>query len=355
MGVVKKRGNYWLDYRVKGRRYRQKVGLSKTVADKAWAKVQVQIAEDKFLDIKKTLKIKLRDFSVDFINLHCKVNHSSWEKASLGRVKSLNRFFGNMYLHEVTVPEIERMKAQRLKEVSPATVNRELAGLKCLFNRAKAWGKFYGENPVKEVKFLKETNHLLRYLDAEEITQLLEVAKKPIKGIIITALNTGMRRGEILNLKWVDIDFHQKIIHLLKTKSGKKREIPINKILSDTLVGIRKNPRSSYVFCKKNGEPYKDIRTIFLTALKHAGITKKCRFHDLRHTFASHLVMSGIDLNTVRELLGHADLKTTLIYAHLSRDHKKRAVEVLSPKMETKKIPKENMPESIDKVLSISL
>jgi len=104
--------------------------------------------------------------------------------------------------------------------------------------------------------------------------------------------------------------------------------LPMNEFLKNTLISVRKNPSSPFVFNNRSGEPFKDIRTQFTTVLRRAGI-KKIRFHDLRHTFASQLVMSGVDLNTVRELLGHADLKTTLIYAHLSQDHKKQAVNVL--------------------------
>jgi len=143
-----------------------------------------------------------------------------------------------------------------------------------------------------------------------------------------------MRRGEIFNLKWRDIDFKRDIISLLKTKSGDKRMIPINEFLKNKLISIRKHPKSEYVFCKQDGQPYKDIRTQFNTVLRNAGISKM-RFHDLRHTFASQLVMNGIDLNTVRELLGHADLKTTLIYSHLSQDHKKQAVNVLCSNRDT--------------------
>lgn len=155
-----------------------------------------------------------------------------------------------------------------------------------------------------------------------------------IGSIIILAINSGMRRGEIFNLKWRDIDFNQDIIYLLKTKSGEKRMIPMNEFLKNTLISVRKHPNSSFVFNNRSGEPFKGIRTQFSTVLRRAGI-KRIKFHDLCYTFASQLVMSGVDLNTVRELLGHADLKTTLIYAHLSQDHKKRAVDVLNQKMDT--------------------
>ena len=174
----------------------------------------------------------------------------------------------------------------------------------------------------------------MRFLEKEEIVKLLASANKTLKPIVIVALNTGMRLGEILGIKWRDIDIKRGIIHLYNTKNGEKREIPINEQVKTAFIRTRKHPQSEYVFCKSDGSQLRDIRTSFFTALRKSGI-KDFRFHDLRHSFASHLVMSGIDLNTVRELLGHKSLRMTIRYSHLSPDHKKRAVDVLSKRMDT--------------------
>lgn len=189
-------------------------------------------------------------------------------------------------------------------------------------------------NPAKNVRFFKENNCRLRYLEKEEINKVIQASPLRLKPIIIVALNTGMRRGEIFKLKWRDIDFQRDIIYLFDTKNGDKREIPMNDLVKKTLIGVRKHPDGPYVFCKKDGTPYTNIKKSFLAALKKCGIIN-FRFHDLRHTFASQLVMSGIDLNTVRELMGHRDIKMTLRYAHLSPDHKRKAVEILGRKMVT--------------------
>ena len=111
---------------------------------------------------------------------------------------------------------------------------------------------------------------------------------------------------------------------LYNTKNGEKRETPINEMVKTALLRTPKHPESSYVFYDKNGNPFGNIRKSFFTALRKSGIIN-FRFHDLRHTFASHLVMSGVDLNTVRELMGHKSLEMTLRYAHLSPDHKRGA------------------------------
>ena len=120
-----------------------------------------------------------------------------------------------------------------------------------------------------------------------------------------------MRRGEIFGLKWHDIDVKRNIITLLDTKNGDKREIPMNEQVKTALIRVRKHPDCAYIFCNEKGVPLHDIRKSYSTALRKSGITN-FRFHDLRHTFASQLVMSGVDLNTVRELLGHKDMTMTL-------------------------------------------
>lgn len=229
---------------------------------------------------------------------------------------------------------IKKFKAERIKEVKPASVNRNLTDLKSIFNKAVSWGKFKGPNPVKQVKMFKENNERVRFLEKEEIVKLLAGCNRTLKSIVIVALNTGMRLGEILGIKWQDIDIKRGVIHLYTTKNGGKREIPINEQVKTALIRTRKHPQSEYVFCKRDGSRLRDIRTSFFTALEKSGI-KNFHFHDLRHSFASHLVMSGIDLNTVRELLGHKSLRMTIRYSHLSPDHKKRAVDILSKRMDT--------------------
>jgi integrase len=121
---------------------------------------------------------------------------------------------------------------------------------------------------------------------------------------------------------------------LHNTKNGDKREVPINEYVKTVFIETRKNPQGDYIFCKADGTPFGDIKTGFFTALKKSGI-KDFHFHDLRHTAASHLVMSGVDLNTVREILGHKSLQMTLRYSHLSPSHKKQAVDTLSKWMDT--------------------
>ena len=332
MGIFKKGNNWFIDYYVNGRRKRESVGPSKELAQIVLKKRKVQIAENKFLDVRKQKRIHFRDMARLYLESYSKPNKRSWDRDELS-IKNLNAFFGSKYLHEINALDIENYKVERRQKVSPATVNRELACLKHIFVKAIEWGKI-ASSPASKVKKFREPNRRVRYLEEEEIERLYETCSEHLRPIIAVALNTGMRKGEILNLKWADVNLRTRVISILNSKNGEKREIPINDDLARTLFGVRKNPKSPYVFCKEDGMPYRDVKVGFRAALRRAKI-KNFRFHDLRHTFASHLVMRGVDLKTVQELLGHKDMRMTLRYSHLSADHKRAAVEKLSSRMDT--------------------
>jgi len=147
------------------------------------------------------------------------------------------------------------------------------------------------------------------------------------------ALNTGMRLGELTAVEWKDIDFKCTVIHVDNkkehhTKNYEPRTIPMNEQLMAVLRRLPRRLDSPLVFQRKNGEKFAKMRTSFENAVKRSGIAH-VRFHDLRHTFASHLVMAGVDIRTVQELLGHKDIRMTMRYSHLAPDHMKNAVRIL--------------------------
>lgn len=279
-------------------------------------------------------------------------------------IVQLEAAFGNLPLRAFSTRLIEEWQTKRLQKNKPATVNRLLATLKHMFTKAVEWDMVEEEvlKRVRRVKLVPENNRRLRYLSKEESYALINACNSTLKPIVITALNTGMRREEILSLEWEKhIDLKNGFILLDKTKSGHRREVPINQTLREALQGLVRHISSPYVFVDAKGRRFKEIKRSFSTALKKAQIEKclSCHhegkktdlktpgncpicglqmirrgiedfhFHDLRHTFASQLVMAGVDLTTVRELLGHATLTMTLRYAHLAPSHKVKAVEVL--------------------------
>lgn len=253
-------------------------------------------------------------------------------RSKQGFIRQLSEAFGNLPLRRFNTMLLEQFQTERMQKGNkPATVNRLLATIKHMFTKAVEWDMVEEETlkRIRRVKLLPENNRRLRYLSVEECQSLINNCNGNTKAIVITALNTGMRKGEILSLKWDNVDLKHGFILLDKTKNGERREIPINETLRGVLQGITRRLDVSYVFYDNNtGKPYQDVKRSFNTACRRAGI-KDFHFHDLRHTFASHLVMAGVDITTVKELLGHKTLTMTLRYSHLAPSHKVKAIDIL--------------------------
>lgn len=327
MSRIYQRSDYWyIDYTYRGKRIRESIGRSKKIADLKLKDIELKIARDEQLGIQETKKVLFRDFAEEYLNFS-KANKApkSYKRDITSLRRNLIPNFGNRYISEINQYEIDQYKIKRLENVTPATVNRELACLKHLYTKAIDWG-IVAQNPAKKVKSFKEQVGRVKYLTIEQIKDLINNCSDGIRPIVIMAVNTGMRRGEILNLKWSDVDLLNRKITITKTKNNEVRIIPINGILYQELKRIPRN--GEYVFSKKDGKPYSDPKTAFQSALKRAGI-EDFRFHDLRHTFASHLALSGIGIRTIQELLGHKDIKLTMRYSHLSPGHLQEAVNLL--------------------------
>ncbi len=195
-----------------------------------------------------------------------------------------------------------------------------------MFNLAKKWKIIY-ENPVNEVSFFQERKLEMQILNSEKADSLIDAAPDYIKPIIIIALNTGMRRGEILSLRWNDIDFDKHYIFIRETKSGIPRKVPMNSLVATTFKNIKREDRLIF-YNPKTKNHLKDIYRSFKTACQKVGMPDM-RFHDLRHTAATLMVTGGIDLVTVKEILGHSKIEMTMRYAHPTLENKRKAVAVL--------------------------
>lgn len=290
--------------------------------------------------------------------------HRKDGKATLGRIKSqFDRDMGGTRLPDLTPWSVEKWRSARLKAgIKPATINRDLNALKAAIGRAVEWG-YLDINPLTKVKPSKvDDNGLPRFLsDAEELRLRSALDKREetarreresanqwratrgyplmpdlravpfvdhLRPLVLLAINTGMRRGELFNLTWKDVDLPRAMLVVRGegAKSGKTRHIPLNAEAVTVLEGWRESSDGkNLVFPGTDGERMDNITSSWGKLVKDAKV-RNFRFHDLRHSFASKLVMAGVDLNTVRELLGHADLKMTLRYAHLAPEHKAAAV-----------------------------
>ncbi|MFC1804294.1 tyrosine-type recombinase/integrase [Candidatus Omnitrophota bacterium] len=328
MGIYLRGKTYYIDYYIpNGRRIRERVGFSKALAQDVLRKRQVAAIENKHFDIKRDSKVKFDVFADRYLEVYSRQNNRSWKRSVLPNLKRLKAHFASKHLYEITPLEVEKYRREVSGEVQPATVNRILALLKSMFNRAIAWGDYHGTNPVKGIRFYREQPRL-RFLAKEEIQGLVDSCPGHLRPIVMVALNTGMRKGEILGLMWHDVDIKREVVTLRDTKNGENREIPINTEVKEVLIQTKKHPESPYVFCSPDGKPYKDIRKSFYAACRKAGITD-FRFHDLRHTYGSQLAMCGVDLKTISELMGHKSVRMTERYTHITPGHKRHAVERL--------------------------
>lgn len=324
MGVFERNGMWYIDYYIEGQRRRECVGLDKKMAEDALIVRKAEIAQGKYNLKRKKSTVKFTDFTETYLE-YSQANKKSYRR-DVSCIKALTRYFKSKLLSEISPWQIEKYKVARARKVAPATVNRELGCLKYMFSMAIKWGRAT-TNPVKEVRFFQVDNTSLRVLSKEEEEKLLMASSPHVKLLIITALNTGMRLGELLNLTWDKVNLDNRTITIDHTKNRDYRIIPMNQHLTNTLKCVKKI--SSYVFSKEDGRPYGSIKTAFRAAVRRAGIPY-CRFHDLRHTFATRLVMRGIDLVTVQQLLGHKSIAMTMRYSHPTPEHRKMAVEVLN-------------------------
>lgn len=241
----------------------------------------------------------------------------------------MTKFFGPRRLVDISPWLVERWKGERSKETGFTEVDRELACLKHMFTKAIEW-RMMSENPGRTVKPFRKTRKRDRFLSEDDIANLLAHLPGHQRPIIQFALLTGLRRNNLLNLRWEHVDLTHGNLRIPadEAKGGRDMNFPLAPEAIELLKGIQPHPSSDYVFHKPDGAPYKDIYSGFRLALKNAGI-EDCTIHTLRHTVGSHLVMAGVDLATVKELMGHRDIQTTLRYAHLSQDHKKEAISKL--------------------------
>ncbi len=261
-------------------------------------------------------------------------------------------YFKNEDLRNFTPLDIERFRASRLKKGnSKSTCNRYLQLAGKMFSLAVEEG-YLEANPVRKIKsFSEKDTKKERILTYEEEEKLMENCSPNLKPIITVALNTGMRRAEILGLKWNQIDFEARMIKVERTKSEKVRYIPINDDLFKHFLKLKSdNGQSPFVFLNpETKQPFLDMKTPFKRACRISGI-EGMRFHDLRHTFATRLIANGIDIETVRDLLGHHSIVVTQRYVHSSDERRRKAVEILTKKNEKKEkmVTIENQSELIN-------
>jgi integrase len=333
------------------------------------ASKQRAFGRDPVQERKRTRAIKHADLTFkQFIDRHYEpwaVEHMKRGGETVQRCRSVFADLLAERLSALNAFRVEKWRTERLKHTKrpkPATVNSHVTMLKAALNKAVAW-KLLTANPLGDIKPLRaDKTGRIRYLTADEEKRLrkaldardktrrrrraranawrAERGYKPypednanhLTPLVLLALNTGLRKGELFNLEWRDIDLPNQRLTVRGegAKSGQTRYVPLNSEAITTLKDwhATMETHEGYVFAGRGDSEdgrLDDVKKAWLPVVREAKIAG-FRFHDLRHTFASKLVMAGVDLNTVRELLGHADLTMTLRYAHLAPEHKAAAV-----------------------------
>ena len=341
------KGKWCYSFLCNGRRVRKVVGLSKQEAEAVACEARNKIKREGFGVKGSAGTVYFEDFAKEYIELYAKQNKRSWGRDETS-LNHLTPYFKGRTLASITPRDVESYKAMRksegyapgkgakVKEVKPATVNLELSCLKTLFNKAVEWGKAES-NPAAKIKKFRVNNSREKILNADEARTLLENAGPALRPVLVVALKTGMRLGEILSLKWTAVNFIKSYILIETSKSGKPRKVPMSTAVRETL---KAQPRSAdFVFYNPETKTHvKTVKTAYKTACDNAKI-KGLRFHDLRHTFATWYIEAGGDIVALSKILGHASLQMTLRYCNPTEEGMLRAVEkmdgVLDPKPET--------------------
>ncbi len=343
-GLYLRGRTWWLDIWHEGTRYQLRVGkgISRTVAREI-----AQVKRAAILKGEAGIGRKRADMSFD----QAKDTFLKWAEANK-RPRTVRTYrqcldalavsFACKRLSAISAFDVERHKQARLQAGARVVVNREREVLRALYNRCREWGKYEGDNPAVKVKGVRESEGRLRFLDPEEEARLLAAATAPgLRAIMLVGIYAGLRiESEALTLAPADLDFRTGLLTVQSAyaKSGKTRRIPMNRVLRAALAPLKEAATGPTLFVSRDGTPYRSIRTAFETACRRAGL-KGVSPHVLRHTFASRLVMAGVDLRTVQELGGWSSLDLVQRYAHLNPGHKAEAVERLVPASSAEKVP----------------
>jgi len=348
------RGNvWWIRYSFQGQLIRQAVGPDRRLAEHALQAIRGDIVRGSF----KLRRIEERRTFAEMVEEYIA---EKAEKRSLGRDKTsfgnLTPEFGSRALHLITRRDIEAYSRSRASKVKGATINRELALLRHLFNIAIEKG-YTDHNPARGLKRHPEApwRHKF-YFSESEIEKLISGSAPHLRPILAVAFGTGLRKGDILGLKWRDVDLDRGIISIQMQKTGEPIEIPLIPMLRDLLRQMKSRAGlSQFVFSLgSSGQGIGDIKTAFRAALRRSGLAEKgYRFHDIRRTFARMLYNQGVILTKIQRLLGHKSVLTTERYLGVKFEETREAIlmldgpltQALSPSGFGKPIPQ--LPEAI--------
>ena len=343
MAARRMKGAWWVDFRYEGKRIRRRsVVNTKRGAEEYERLLRTRLLSGEPLNSPAKEKVaapdkgkevpKARAFLAEWVEVYAKTNNKPSEaymKACIVRLH-LTPFFGRMRLDNIGVREIDRYKAKKVQSeenpqgLQPKTINNHLTVLRRALTSAVEWGHI---EHVPPIKWMKTAPAEFDFFTKDESDRLLETTEEEHLAMVMTAVKAGLRRGELMALRWEDVDFViGKILvrrsvwkgKVTSPKNYRHREVPMSPRLMRALKSHR-HLRGPLVFCQLDGKMFtKDmIKRTLPRACRKAGL-RRVQWHALRHSFASQLVMVGVPLKVVQELLGHATIEMTMRYAHLA-------------------------------------
>lgn len=345
MALRKFRCAWWVDITIGPTRYRKRSPENSRAGALAYeVLLRQRLARGEPIDgLPEKLGPTFEEFAWQWFDDYVVPNNKHSEQLGKRYIlcSSLIPFFGRMRIGQVRGHEIEKYKAQQVKQgYTNKTITNRLSVLNKCLATAYEWLLLDGAPP--KIKWPKCSRPEIDYLSPDECQLLVCHAEGVVREMVIMALRTGMRQGELRGLQWSSIDWltmnvavrHSRDDHqgkLVTPKNGRTRHIPLDIDLY-TLLHRRKKD-TGYVFLNPEGRPYTSDRLndVMRRLCRRAGL-RTIGWHTLRHTFASHLAMRGVPLPVVKELLGHATIMTTMRYAHVAPSTLRSAIDVLNPK-----------------------
>lgn len=347
MTTIRTKKRIRIDIRLPDGRRISKVFHRKTDADKFKAEMAIEKYQFEATGISFNNHIKFKEFANEWFALEVKGRKSLQTQRNYD--SDLRNYIlpivSEIKLRDINIRHARLMENNMLeKNKHPRTINKVLTVFKTILNDAVKSNHIL-KNPIKGFAELKEPPKTIMFWTKDEVDQFLVfTSNSPLHDLYVVTLNTGMRLGEILGLCWDKIDFGNNQIVVCRclgrsglkqtTKTHEARFIPMNSKVKGILEKLHKTKiNDSFVFCKSDGShlDYNHVtERYFIKAQTELGLSKIIRFHDLRHTFASHFMMNGGNIYTLQKLLGHKDIQTTMIYAHLDKDFLQKEIELVS-------------------------
>jgi len=325
-----------------GKTVTKTIGNSLKAARELEAKIKSELVSGDYYDRRQAARenIKYKDYITNKYMPYAKSNKKSYDREEVNLRLWILPVIGDKPIKNISPFDIEKIKKKMAEaNKAPRTIQYVIAIIRHTINKAVDWGIYTGINPATRVKKPKINNKRTRFLTPNEAQDLLsELQKHSIQTyeMALLSLHTGMRAGEIFNLKFGDIDFANGIIHIRDPKSGEDRVAYLTEEISDMLSSKQGEP-NEYVFKDENGNRIERISKTFFRVVDKLGLNKgitddkdKVVFHTLRHTFASWLAMKGTPIYTIKELMGHKTLAMTERYSHLSPNTQRDAISNIS-------------------------